>query len=236
MGWALFDGTHALRRLLPRALSLGIIGLACASTFSCGAGSEVRKVYMALDSTGERTRTEFYSDSTEFFCNVDYVGAQRNTTVYAVIRRVATLKDADKPGEAYNIEGKTDDVLAVGEAAPGTLKGTIGFQIGRPKPTDPNAMDQELPFARGLYDCEIYVNRDPLPNRDPNAPVADVKKAPNGVSRFAVRWPPGECPIGYAKAGTKCAGFWPQHGTTCRGLTATQKCTCGLQSGLWECQ
>jgi hypothetical protein len=243
MGPALFDGACTLRRLVPRVFSLGIIGIACASTFSCGTGSEVRRVYTALDTTGDRTRTEFYTDTTQFACNVDYVGAQRNSTVYAVIRRVATLKDSDKPGEPYQIEKAVDDVLVVGEAAPALLKGTIGFQISRPKPDDPNAMSQELPFPRGLYDCEIYVNKDPLPRRDPNAPVADVKAAPNGVARFAIRWPPGECPVGYAKPGTVCAGYWPQHGTQCRGQGfdplnpgVVLKCVCGMQSGLWECQ
>lgn len=234
MDRAIVAGTHTLRRLLPRALSLGIIGLACASGFSCGAGSEVRKVYMALDSTGDRQRNEFYTDSKEFFCDVDYVGAQRNTTVFAVIRRVATLSDSDNinPGP-LQVAAKTDDIFAVGEAAPGTTKSVIGFQIGRPKPTDPNAAGSELPFPRGVYDCEIYVNRDPLAKA---GSTTDPKLTPNGVTRFAIRWPPGSCPIGFALASSPCAGFWPQQGKQCRGQLMNQVCTCGQASGVWECQ
>ena len=117
------------------ACALFVLGV---TTASCSAASEVKAVYMALDSNGDRVRNKFYTDTNTIVCNIDWVGNSADTTIDVVIKQTS-------PAQA---------ILAAGEQ-PGTEgEATFSFSWTMQSATGGGT----APFPVGTFECDVTVN------------------------------------------------------------------------------
>lgn len=210
-------------------LSFGPLMSACAD-------NTVHDLYTALDTSGFRRRTDFYTDTQNIYCNAGYVATRNDITFQAVARLVK-----DETGAA------ADTPIAVGELAPGISRGNLQFTIGPPKPP-PNSMDQGVqPFPVGRYRCEFYVDGLGFTvSADPKK--ASVENSVPYKSYPAGQCPPGAscvefnvlypvCPVAFAVSNVRCGGFY-KVGQQCRGPTKDVVCTCNgaTSNDAWVCQ
>jgi hypothetical protein len=180
---------------------------------------EVRSVFMALDGTGNRRRTYFFTDTQAIYCDAEFASTRKDITINAVIRQI---KDAS--GATVNT------VIGVGELAPGVTRGIASFQLARPMPP-PNTMMavSMLPYPVGVFQCEMYV--DALDPKSGAHSASNLKL--QGLATFEIRYP--ECPVSFAANGAACTGFFKDN-QVCPGANKATVCTCDPALGGWSCK
>lgn len=211
--------------LLRRCAALGLAASALGPLLPACSDLEIHDVYLALDGSGLRKRTVFYTDTTAIYCNADYGSSRSDITMNAVIRQI---KDANN--------NATDIVLAVGELAPGVSRGVLSWELSRPMPP-PNQMSTQpmasmLPYPVGTFRCEVYVD-----GLDPANGAHSGKNAPpQGTAEFQIQY--ATCPVSYAAEGAACKGFF-RDGQVCPGAETkpiSVSCTCDGTTGAWMCK
>lgn len=195
---------------MARALfRVGTAAVAAAALFACSAVSETRHVTLALDSANDRPRTQFYPDTESFFCNVDFVGQRRNTTVDLFIRQ--TKAEATWGGPLQDV-----NYLLLGkEFAPQPGQSIVSLQVEHPQPPKGVQVDGVLPYPVGEFRCEVVVD--------------GVLEA---TQSFKIVYAP--CPGLAAVPGAGCREIYPPN-SKCPAINQKITCTCGATSGVWEC-
>lgn len=191
-----------------------------AVTVSACADRELHSIVMALDATGDRPRSEFYTDTTSIFCVADYASTRKDITINAIIRKV--LDENNNPA---------DEILAVGEIAPGISHGQLSFELHHPEPPPGSMASGTLPFPVGTFRCELYVD-----GLEPGG-AENVKPSPKGQNRapqqqieFKIKYP--SCPVAFPQTNVVCGGYY-RTGQQCRG--ANNKTTCTCDGTVWQC-
>jgi hypothetical protein len=103
-------------------------------------GDTVSDVYTALDGSGVRRRTAFYTDTETIFCVAVVTGAPSGTTVNAKIRQLSAQAEP------------VDLLLAVGEDVASGASTTVAFELQKPA-DNPNGA-----WPVGQFRCEIYLD------------------------------------------------------------------------------
>jgi hypothetical protein len=199
----------ARARFWPLAVSSLLLAGALSS---CTATARITDTYMALDSSGDRKRNVFFTDSKEIHCVVEMGIGRPGTTVTAIVRQDQSYDFiADRFFEA-------DRVLANAETGPTAQEGIQKLDVTL-KPSGPSGEDATgSPYPPGRYQCEAYLD-------------GELQK----VSIFNIDFPP--CPTASILPGSLCYGFYkkldvcPKYGDTSRDPA---KCRCSQLKG-WEC-
>lgn len=235
-------------------LLLSVAGLASslASTASCGTPTEVRAVYTALDSNGDRRRTHFYTDTDSIFCDVDYVGDRKDITVNAVLRQVTSEPcpfayypnplscpggDARQTSWAAP-QQSANFVLSVLEQTPGSGTTTLGFSWQQQTSSDTDAGSSTSggnstpppPWPVGKYRCEIYVDGAMQGSADFDVGFPDGDA--NHIAGQAYKGQ-GACPVTPVLAGNPCWDYVLPGQQCLSGIGKT--CACDKASGVWVC-
>ncbi len=232
-------------------LSGGTLFASLGSTSSCGTSTQVRGVYTALDGTGERRRTHFFTDTARVFCNVDFVGDRKDITVNAILR---LLKSEPCPALFYPNPAAcqagnaltsswgvpptdTNVVVNVTEQAPGPGATTLTFNWTPQQPPDPDAGSSNTtlppPWPVGTYRCEIYV--DGALQGSAGFQVTFPTDGTNDTNGGAQAYPTqGKCPVGPVAAGNPCWDYVVPGQQCLSGLGRV--CTCPQDKGVWVCQ
>jgi hypothetical protein len=105
----------------------------------CG-GPTVTDSYMALDATGDRRRSEFYTDTESIYCLAEVVAAPKGTTVNATIRMTQSASATP-----------VDVLLAVGEEVVDDSRQTVSFELTKPA-AQPNG-----PWPVGAFECDVFL-------------------------------------------------------------------------------
>lgn len=193
--------------LVALACGLASILPACTST------AEVGDVYMALDGSGARRRTVFYTDSKEIHCISELGIGREGVTIEGIIRQIQRLDPAD-PTRFLT----TNRVLAAAEASPSRAETMQLFDLQLSKEGPNGETGDAVPFLHGRYRCEIYLD-------------GELK----GSAVFNINEPP--CPTATIQPGTMCAGFYapgkecPAYGDS---SSDPARCTCNPTRG-WSC-
>jgi hypothetical protein len=198
--------------LRSKILSVVLVAAAVGPVAACGSATETRNVYMALDSSGNRPRDTFFTDTTQIFCNVDYVGQRLDTTVQARIRQISRETSWGGPVAASNF------ILGGAEKAPGSGSQVLSFGFTIVPPPGSDSSQSQLPWPIGDYRCEVTVNG-----------VAQ------GVANFHIIYP--SCPELPVLNQTPCLGF-VKPAQACPSANQAVACTCdadGPLKGLWNC-
>ncbi len=192
-----------------RWLALPLAGaLALPALMSCSAGSEVRSIKMALDGSNDRPRTTFYPDTQTLYCNVEFVGQRRDTTLQIYIRQ--NKRESAWGGNLENC----NVILGAIEAVPQTGSSIQSLQAQHPQP--PEGSSDELPFPVGEFTCEVVVN----------GVLA-------GTAPFKITYPTPDCPPIGAIPGTSCRG-WHKPNAKCSQADQAKSATCNPTTGVWD--
>lgn len=205
---------------MPRAAPLHLVSLAAflapaaMSLPACTKTANVSDVFMALDPTGERKRTEFFTDTREIHC-VTQVGIGRPGVTLEVLTRQLQAYDPDA-----NRFFDVDRVYSNIEVTPSPADGPqlIDFPL---QPLDAQGEpDDEAPFPAGRFVCEVRLDG-----------------VLSGTSIYNIRFPP--CPTSVlANRPDKavCLGFY-ENGRECPayGLDSQDRARCRCSGGLWDC-
>jgi hypothetical protein len=167
----------------------------------------VDRAYTALDGTGARKRTAFFTDTESIWCDVDYSSGRTDLTIGMRVRATRLWDDAKDSMVPANV------VLAVGEVVgqQGTDL-TAGFQWqlmesdGNPAPVG------TIPYPVGDFVCDVTLDGSPVDSL-----------------AFSVSFP--DCPEPPVVGGAVCAG-WVEEGSRCADILG-RKCTCA--AGAWAC-
>lgn len=210
-----------------RKLAFSTLVVAFLSPMASACGDlEIHSVYAALDGTGSRRRTSFFTDTTSIYCDADYASSRMDITFNAVIRQVY---DANKvsPGAPVpqNEPGSnTDVIMALGEISPGIGHGVLNLQWTRPM--DMSGSGDTLPFPAGWYRCEYLVD-----GIDPKTGYRAGNAVIQGKASFRVDYI--NCPVAGVTAGTTCKGYVGAGAGACKGTDASKSYKCDDASGKW---
>jgi hypothetical protein len=194
-----------MRRL--RSL-LGLSAAVAALPFSGACQTAgLQRAYTALDSAGDRKRSEFFTDTAAIWCDADYSSGRRGLTIAAQIRSVRLWDPVI--GDFVAVDADLADGELVGQPGTGT---TVGFQWTVLLPDGGASEGTATPYPVGDFVCNVTLDGDL---------AASVP--------FTVRFP--ECPVPPVAAGVTCEG-WVREGSTCPDVLG-RPCTCA--GGLWRC-
>jgi hypothetical protein len=211
--------TRIFRGACSAAILVGV-PLFIASS-GCYGTSQVREVFMGLDSSGDRVRDTFFTDSEKIVCNVAYSGGDPDSTLVANFLQTSGEVDLF---DGSNQLAPVAREWASAEIAPGKGNSIQSFSMEPPQPTNGGA---KFPFPVGNWKCVVTLNGQPA-----------------GETQFKVIYPNPDCPAsGVASAGNNCTAY--QLNATCPSssnyLNPTA-CTCvtappNSESGLrvWSC-
>ena len=199
--------------LRSKVLSFVVLAAALTPVAACGSSTEARNLYMALDASGNRPRDTFFTDTKQLFCNIDYVGQRRDTTVQARIHQVS--REASWGG----VVTAGSYILGGGEQVPGTGSQVVSFAFTLvPAPGSTGEPQGQLPWPIGDYRCEITVNG-----------------VSEGAAPFRIIYP--TCPELPPTPRSSCIGF-VRPAQACPATNQAVNCTCdadGPLKGLWNC-
>ena len=199
--------------LQSKIFTVVVVAGALAPVVACGSSTEARNVYMALDSAGDRPRDTFFTDTKQIFCNIEYVGQRRDTTVQARIHQLS--HEASWGG----VVTAGSFILGGAEQAPGAGQQALSFGFTLvPAPGSKGAQQGQQPWPIGDYRCEITVNG-----------VAQ------GAAPFRIIYP--TCPELPPQEQSACLGF-VRPAQACPATNQAVNCTCdadGPLKGLWNC-
>ncbi|RYZ05480.1 MAG: hypothetical protein EOO73_19715 [Myxococcales bacterium] len=146
--------------------------------------SGFRDAYMALDSSGDRERERFFTDTEAIFCVGKLASGVNDVTVNAALRATHLYDPHD--GQAIEV----DYLLGVSEEAPGKGEDiTVSFELEREAP--------EAPYTAGRFVCELSLDGElkekiPFEVALPDCPAAPIFDG-------------GVC-AGFVLEGARCAG------------------------------
>jgi hypothetical protein len=146
--------------------------------------SGFRDAYMSLDSSGDRKRERFFTDTETIYCIAEIASGVDDVTVSARLRAQQIYDPRD--GRVTNV----DYDLGISEEAPGQGEViTISFELERP--------DADGPYAAGRFVCELAIDgevkeRVPFEVAIPDCPAAPIFSG-------------GVC-AGFVLDGARCAG------------------------------
>jgi hypothetical protein len=148
--------------------------------------AQVRQIFMALDGSGSRVRNQFFTDTTQIFCDVAFAGADPDTTV------VATFEQLSGEPSLFDGSGQTNNPLAYNwgsvEVVAQQGESLLSFVMSPPTPVSGGAA---YPFPVGTWKCVVSVNGQ-------NA----------GDTSFTVNYPNPDCPpSGAASFGDNCTAY-----------------------------
>ena len=196
-------------RIGARFAALAVL---CGVVASCTTTARVSDVYMALDGSGDRKRTVFFTDSKEIHCIVEAGIGRRGVTLETIVRE---LQSYDFVADRFF---PSDRVSANIESAPTPADGIQKTDLSL-NPHAPDGSDAAgAPFSPGHFQCEAYL---------------DGVLAQTAV--FNVDFPP--CPASAIRPATTCFGFYKQNAQCPRyGVTSRDpaQCRCSSTKG-WEC-
>lgn len=198
--------------LRSKILSAVLLAALAAPVAACGSATETRDVYMALDSTGDRPRDTFFTDTKQIFCNVDYVGQRLDTTVQARIHQISHEASWGGPVSSGSY------ILGGSELAPGSGAAPLSFSFTLVPPPGSTGQQGQIPWPIGDYRCEITVNG-----------VAQ------GAAPFHIIYP--TCPELPPTPRSACFGF-VKPDQACPSMNQAVNCTCdssGTLKGIWNC-
>jgi hypothetical protein len=183
--------------------AIGALGLVSASCKSAG----VRHSYMALDQSGARKRTQFFTDTQTIWCDVEYSSGRTDLTIDVRIRATQVWDDA------LMALIPVDATLATGEVAGMQGMASIaGFQWVLDQPGGGVAPAGTIPYPVGDFVCDVTLDGEP---------VASLP--------FSVEFP--TCPVPPVLNGAQCKG-WVLEGSVCPDSFGLS-CTCS--HGVWRC-
>ncbi len=177
-----------------------------ASVLGCQTAG-VANAYMALDGTGDRRRTTFFTDSQAIWCDVQYSSGRTDVTIDVRIRSTRQWS------EALQELVPVDEVIANGE-----IQGqqgselTSGFQWVQLGPDGTPAPSGTLPYPVGDFVCDVTLDGQ------------DAATLP-----FTIAFP--TCPVPPVEDGVPCAG-WVAQGSRCADAFG-DPCVCGPTG--WAC-
>jgi hypothetical protein len=178
-------------------------------TSACSQTANVDDLFMALDSSGDRRRNDFFTDTVSIDCIAQMASARNDVTLEMLIRQTARF-DFDMQQSV-----QANRVLAAVEIAPGTTTGAQLQAVPLVK-TDAKGNEQDsLPYPAGSYTCEAYLD-------------GQKQKTVN----FDIQFPP--CPDATIITGQPCKGFYriddkcPEFGAS---STENVHCTCTANNG-----
>jgi hypothetical protein len=105
-----------------------------------------KRSYMALDSSGDRRRERFYTDTEAIYCIVEMASGRDDVTVSARIQAHELF--VPPSGERIDV----DLLMGVGEEAPGRGDDlVVAFDLEK---------EGSEPFVAGRYSCDLYLDGD----------------------------------------------------------------------------
>ena len=125
-----------------------------------------RDAYMALDSSGQRERERFFTDTEGIFCIAKLASGVDDVTVNAALRATQLYDSAG--GRPVDV----DYYLAWSEEAPGKGEDiTVSFELERP--------EADTPYTAGRFVCELSIDGElkeqlPFEVAYPDCPVAPI--------------------------------------------------------------
>jgi hypothetical protein len=167
----------------------------------------VDRAYTALDGTGARKRTAFFTDTESIWCDVDYSSGRADLTIGMRVRATRLWDDTTHSMAPANA------VLAVGEVA--GQRGTdltAGFEWQMLGPDGNPAPVGTIPYPVGDFVCDVTLDGSPVDSL-----------------AFSVSFP--DCPAPPVVVGAECAG-WVEEGSRCTDMLG-HTCTCA--AGAWAC-
>lgn len=208
--------------LLRIAGCASFVGFLVAST-GCLGTQQVRQIFMGLDGSGARVRDQFFTDTTQIFCNVVFAGVDPDMTVTATFEQLSgepTLFDGS------NQIGPVAHIWVSGEQAAQKGEQILSYAMAPPQAVSGGA---KLPFPVGDWKCVVNVNGE-------NA----------GETKFKILYPTPDCPpSGVASPNDNCTAYQlnaqcPSSGNfnnptacTCVATPPAQVANSGLRS--WSC-
>jgi hypothetical protein len=216
---------------LVQAASFLVVGgmLTTIGASGCAASTQVRQVFMALDSTGNRVRNVFQTDTTAIFCDIIWSGRGNDNTVDVVLLQTAGEPNLfDGSNNSQPLAGGTREWSAA-EVAPTAGISTVGVSFQPPQSDTGN----ELPFPIGTWSCVVSVNGESA-----------------GSAEFTIVYPTPDCPQGGVQTSTdvaspdnSCVGYMttlaPTGAAVCPnagGTGSTCTCTGTDETRVWVCQ
>jgi hypothetical protein len=167
----------------------------------------VARAYMALDGSGNRRRTTFFTDTQAIWCDVQYSSGRADVTIDVQIRSTLLFS------QALQRRVPVDEVIANGEIA--GQQGTelvAGFQWVQLGPGGMPVPAGSVPYPVGDYVCEVSLD---------GQTAASLP--------FTIEFP--ACPVPPVASGAPCAG-WVANGSTCPDAFGNP-CVC--QDSVWAC-
>jgi hypothetical protein len=190
---------HA-RGALPVMAVLVLASVACES-------AGVQRAYMALDSTGARKRSAFFTDSQAIWCDVDYSSGRMDLSIDVTIRSTRLWSEALRGLEPI------DEVIANGEVAGQEGIGTTqGFEWVPLDSTGKPAASGTVPYPVGDFVCEVMLDGKLMSSLP-----------------FSVSFP--ACPVPPVLDGLPCVG-WVADGSVCPDPVGLP---CACTAGVWTC-
>ena len=191
---------NVLRHAPAAGLSLFLASIACQS-------AGVQRAYMALDGTGARKRTAFYTDTDQIWCDVDYSSGRKDLTINATIRATALYNPVS------GVVEPVDARLAVGEVVGQTGTGTTaGFQWQLLDAMGSPAASGTQPYPVGDFVCDISLDGQLMESLP-----------------YSVSFP--DCPVPAIIDALPCLG-WVAPNSVCPGVSGLP-CVC--RDGVWAC-
>lgn len=194
-----------VHRALASILSLLVLGSMLGSVHCKTAG--VAHAFMALDGTGNRKRTTFFTDTTQIWCDVQYSSGRTDLTIDVRIRATSLWDDQ------VQALVPVDEVIANGEMAGQVgMELVSGFQWVQLDATGSPAAAGTVPYPVGNFVCDVSLD---------GQPEASLP--------FTVEFP--SCPVPPIVTGAPCAG-WVKDGSACPDAFG-HPCVCGGDG--WQC-
>ena len=193
-----------------------------AGAAACTSTANVDDAYMALDSSGQRKRNIFFTDTVAIYCVAEFASSRADVTLNVKLHQLSRYDFT-----ANQIVG-FDAFPTEVEIAPGaTARSQQDLLLV--KADAKGVADDRLPYQAGDYQCEIYL---------------DGQK--EKTVKFSIQFPP--CPDTRITPGSTCLGFY-RLGDRCpelgAGSTNPANCTCNtvqgpmsdsnLTGGNWSC-
>lgn len=198
--------TLVSRRARTARLTLLTLLALLAAPIACDSAG-LQRAFMALDGTGARKRTAFFTDTQAIWCDAQYSSGRTDLSIDVRIRATRLWSDALQRLEPIDL------VIANGElAAQEGVGGVAGFQWVQQDATGKAAPAGAIPYPVGDFACDVMLDGQ-LASSLP----------------FTISFP--TCPVPPVEEGAQCAG-WVASGSLCSDPVGRQ---CRCATGVWTC-
>jgi hypothetical protein len=184
---------------------LALVATVVCALVSCDTAG-LQRAYMALDGSGARKRSTFYTDTETIWCDAEYSTGRADLTIDVRIRSTQLWSDATQ-----RIEPVAATVANAEIASQKGTDNTAAFQWVVLLP-DGSMPQSTLPYPVGDFVCDVLLD---------GQLAASVP--------FTVEFP--ACPVPPVIAGVSCAG-WVKEGSSCLDAVGHM---CACRGGSWTC-